>query len=198
MSLKETIIERCKADCAEQIQSCLLAVGQYRELLAQYTKRALLPGEAERLLVHLREQPLSDNSPAALESHAEIIARVQAIVDSPTIQFNAKRCADAAFLKLAAPLLKLEEAAAASLEKQLAELVEAECNFAAGYGLPHFNTPITEAVKSLLAGIRNHSFAAGTEKVTGNPILNPVSRLALGGLQVLFADESSKGEKAQE
>jgi hypothetical protein len=25
-----------------------------------------------------------------------------------------------------------------------------------------------------------------------------VSRLALGGLQVLFADESSKGEKAQE
>jgi hypothetical protein len=143
MSLKQTIINRCKADCSEKIQSCLLAVGQYQELLDQYTKRALLPGDAERLLVHLREQPLNDTSPSALEARAEGIARVQAIADSPTIQFNAKRCVDAAFTKLEAPLLELEAAAAKSLEKQLAELVEAERTFAAGYGLPHFNTPIT-------------------------------------------------------
>jgi hypothetical protein len=48
----------------------------------------------------------------------------------------------------------------------------------------------------LLASIRKHSFAVGTGKVTGNPILEPVSRLDLGGLKVLFSDETGEGGKA--
>jgi hypothetical protein len=183
---KNTIIERCKAECAEEIQACLQAIEQYQELLADYTKRSLLPGDAKRLLGHLSEQQLSDNSPASLESHAEAIARVQAIVDSPTIQFNAKRCVEAAFANLRAPVLKVEEAAVASIQKQLAELIEAERAFAAGYGLPHFKTPVTDVAASLLASMRNHSFSADREKVTGNTMLTPLSRLDLGGLQMLI------------
>jgi hypothetical protein len=194
--LQKTIVERLKAECAEEIQSLSRAVGNYQELVAEYGRRALLPGNAQRLVAHLREHMPSDNSPAALEAHAAIIAKAQAIVDSPTLQFNAKRAVDAAFTQLEGPVLKLEAAATASLNKILAEMFAAETSFAAGYELPHFDTPITESVKSLLAEVRRHSFADTRKTITGSPIIFPVSRLDLGGLQMLFvggAGEAGKG-----
>jgi hypothetical protein len=192
LSLKQTIVERCRAECAQQIQSVVLAHKEYQELIGQYAKRALFPGDAERLLAHLREQPLSDNSPAGIEAHAETLGRLQAICSNPTLQTDALRAANSAFEKLKAPVLALEESAAASLGKQLAEIVEAERTFQAGYGLPYFETPVSRAVAALLAGIRNHSFAADREKITGNPVLNPMSRFDLGGLQMLFSDEAAE------
>jgi hypothetical protein len=89
-------------------------------------------------------------------------------------------------------MVALEDAAAASLDRQITELVAAERAFFAGYGLPPEPTAVSRLAASLKEGIHNYSFANGKAQVTGmgGGAGNYVPRLDISSLRMLFMDEA--------
>jgi hypothetical protein len=192
INLKESIWARVRSECSAEIHACLLAIKEHRDLIEEYTRRSLLPGQAEALLKKLSDDPLQDPTAERLEAHALILSKLRAVKENTTVQLNAKRAANIKFMEAEPAMVALEAAATASLDRQTAELVEAERVFFAGYGLPPEPTAVSRLAASLKEAIHNHSFTNGKAQVTGmgGGAGNYVPRLDISSLRMLFMDEA--------
>ena len=192
INLKESIWARVRSDCSAEIHACLLAIKEHQDLISQFTERSLLPGQADAMILKLSGDHLRDPSADRLVAHARILADLKAIAGSATVQHNARRAVNGKFLEAEPAMVALEKAVAESLDRQTAELVEAERVFFAGYGLPQEPTGVSRLAASLKEGIHNHSFTNGKAQVTGmgGGAGNYVPRLDISSLRMLFTDEA--------
>ena len=191
-NLAEQIWQRVRSEAAEQIRACTIAIEEHRKLFDELTRRGLLPGAAKLLLQHFSEQPISDSSPAGLESRAEILAKLRVIEQSPVLQFEACRSVNAVYLQAETAVIALVQAATKSLDTQIAELIEVERSFLSGFGCPHEATGISRLAVSLKAGINAESFNRGKEAILGHPRSDYAPQLTIANLRELLADEAAE------
>src|ERR1035437_9784124 len=161
INLKESIWTRVRSECAAEITACYVALMEHGSLVEEYERLGLLPGVAAALLKKLSEEPLNDATPDRLEAHALILSKLRSIADSPSVQFNARRVLNAKFLAAGPAILAMENAVAMSLDRQTAELVEAERTWFAQYGLPQEPTAVSRLAAALKNGIHNYPFTNG-------------------------------------
>jgi hypothetical protein len=185
-NLREEILARIRAECDAQIQACRKAIQAHRSLVEEMSAKCLLPGEAARMLTHLSENPLSDPSPDRLQAHAEILSGLRAVAQNPSVSFEAARAVNRLYLEAEPAVTALALAAAQSLENQVAELIEVERVFLAGYGFPHEATAISRLAVSLTAGINSDAFTSGKQTIRNHPTSETAPRLSLGTLTALL------------
>ena len=193
INLKESIWARVRSECAAEIDACSVAIKKHRELLDEYTRRSMMPGQAGAMVKHLSEKALENPNPEMLQAHANILAGLQAIAQNPSVQFEACRAVNKLYIAVEGPVLALVQAATDSLDKQIAELVEIERVFLAGYGFPHEASAISRLAVSLKASINSASFNHGMETILGHPTSDYAPQLNLGSLGILL--EGQTGEK---
>jgi hypothetical protein len=185
-NLKEAIWAHVRSECGAEIQACSEAVQKHQELLGEYSRRSMLPGQAEAMVKHLSERALENPNPDMLQAHATVLAGLQAIANNPSVQFEACRAVNKLYLAAEGPVLALVEAATAMLEKQVAALVDAERTFLAGYGFPHEATAISRLAISLKADISAESFNHGKQAILNHPRSDCAPQLTLPSLQALL------------
>jgi hypothetical protein len=192
-NLTATIWTRVRSESAAEIADCSVALKEHRSLVEEYTRRSLLPGQAEAMLKKLSEESLQDPTAERLEAHALILSKLRAIAENLTVQGNARRAVNAKFMEAEPAILAMEKAVAASLDRQTAELVEAERAFFAGYGLPQEQTAVSRLAVSLKESIHNHSFTNGKSQIMGmgGGASDWVPRFDISSLRMLFADETA-------
>src|ERR1035437_3569196 len=71
-NLTATIWTRVRSESAAEIADCSVALKEHRSLVEEYTRRSLLPGQAEAMLKKLSEESLQDPTAERLEAHALI------------------------------------------------------------------------------------------------------------------------------
>jgi hypothetical protein len=88
----------------------------------------------------------------------------------------------------------MENAVAMSLDRQTAELVEAERTWFSQYGLPQEPTAVSRLAASLKDGTHNHPFTNGKNQIMGmgGGASDWVPRFDISSLRMLFADECSE------
>jgi hypothetical protein len=84
--------------------------------------------------------------------------------------------------------MELVQAATASIDKQIVELIQAETDWLASYGFPREATAVTRLAVSLKAGINADAFNHGKEAILTHPRAEVTPQLTLANLQVLFQD----------
>ena len=184
INLKESIWARVRSECSAEIAACSVAIKKHRELLDEYSRRSMMPGQAGAMVKHLSEKALENPNPEMLQAHANILAGLQAIAQNPSVQFEACRAVNKLYIAVEGPVLALVQAATDSLDKQIAELVEIERVFLAGYGFPHEASAISRLAVSLKASINSASFNHGMETILGHPTSDCAPQLNLGGLEI--------------
>jgi hypothetical protein len=185
-NLTEQIWHRVRSEVAEQIRACASAIEEHRKLFEELARRGLLPGDAKRLLQYFSEQPISDSSPAGLESRADILAKLRAIEQSQLLQSEACRSVNAVYLQAESAVVALVQAATKSLDTQVAELTEIERAFFAEHGFPHESTAISRLAVSLKGEISADAFNRGKEAILNNPSSDYAPQLNLASLKVLL------------
>jgi len=190
INLRENIWARVRSECAAEVRACALAIKEHHDLIEEYTRRSLLPGQATALLQKLSDEPLQDCTPERAEAHALILSKLRAIKENVTVQTNAQRAVNVKFMEAEPAILAMEKAVAQSLDRQTAELVEAERAFFAGYGLTHEQTAVSRLAESLKEIAHVSSFAHGKSQITGlgGALGAYIPRLTLGTLEILLSD----------
>ena len=193
-NLTAKIWTRVRSECAAEIAACCVAIKEHRSLVEEYTRRSLLPSQAEAMLKKLSEEPLNDATPDRLEAHALILSKLRAIAENLTVQGNARRAVNAKFMEAEPAILAMEKAVATSLDRQTAELVEAERAWFEQWGLPYEPTAVSRLAASLKDGIHNHSFTNGKSQIMGmgGGASDWVPRFDISTLRMLFADEAAE------
>jgi hypothetical protein len=190
-NLKESIWKHVRSECGAEVQACSEAIKKHSDLLDEYSRRSMLPGQADAMVKHLSERALENPNPDMLQAHANVLAGLQAIAHNPSVQFEACRAVNKLYLAAEGPVLALVEAATAALDVQVAELAEVEKNFLAGFGFPYEATAISRLAASLKAGINADAFNRGKEAILNHPRAEVAPQINLANLRVLFEDENA-------
>jgi hypothetical protein len=185
-NLKESIWQHVRSKCSAEAQACSEAVQKHEALREEYSRRSMLPGQAEAMVKHLSQKALDNPAPDMLQAHANVLAGLQAISQNPSVQFEACRAVNRLYLAAEGPVLALVEAATAALGVKVAELAEVERNFLAGYGFPYEATAISRLAISLKASINSDAFNRGKEAILNHPRAEVAPQINLANLQVLF------------
>jgi hypothetical protein len=164
-NLRESLWSRVRSECAPEIRAAFDAIKEHQGVIDELTRRSLLPGLAEAMLRHLSENPMENPTPERIEAHAEILAKLKAIASNPSVQFEARRQANLKYLTVEPFITAMETAVEASLDRQICELVKAETDFLADYGLPHEQTAISRLAISLKGQAGGHAYAGGKIQV---------------------------------
>ena len=185
-TLRQTIIERTRRECASELKSCLAAFAAHASLMQELSTRNLLPGAARLMLDKLRGEALPAASPEKLLSHAKILADLQAVADNQTIQNEARKIVNTKFLEAEPAVNALELAAASSLKRQTEEAVLAEHEFFESHGLPWEPTSLSKLPQSL--AVQSASFRSGKAQILGLGGTGYVPRLSMSDFGALVAD----------
>lgn len=185
INLRETIWARLRTECAAEIKACFLAIKGHQDVIDELTQRNLLPGQAEAMLKYLSENRLENPTPDRLEAHALILSKLKGIAQSPAVQFEAKRQANMKFLEVEPFIVAMESAVEASLDKQIAELVDAERAWFNNYGLPHEETAVSRMATTLKGMAGQHAYSAGKTQVE-HAAMDYVPRINVASFGELF------------
>jgi hypothetical protein len=185
-NLKESIWQHVRSECGAEINACSEAVQKHEALREEYSRRSMLPGQAEAMVKHLSERALENPNPDMLQAHATILAGLQALAQNPSVQFEACRAVNKLYLAAEGPVLALVQAATTTLDKQISELAEVERSFLAGYGFPYEATAISRLAVSLKSAISADAFNRGKEAILNHPRAEVAPQINLASLQVLL------------
>src|ERR1035441_56379 len=111
INLKESIWARVRSECSAEIAACSVAIKKHRELLDEYSRRSMMPGQAGAMVKYLSERALEDPNPERLQAHANILAGLQAVAQNQSVQFEACRAVNKLYIAVEGPVLALVQAA---------------------------------------------------------------------------------------
>jgi hypothetical protein len=189
MTLLEDIYIVVRAACAEQISAVAAVFKEHSDIIEDLSSRSLLPGQAAQMLKHLSEQHLDDPTPARLESHAAVLASLQAISGNPSVQFSARRAAKIVHDKAEGPLEALRQAVLAAIDREAEALRGQEEAFFSHYNLGWHETPVSRVAVDLRNKTAAHPLwpLPPDQRVLENPHSDHVHRRSTAGLEWLFA-----------
>jgi hypothetical protein len=185
INLRLAIWTRIRNECAAEISACFAAVKAHENVIADLSLRSLLPGQARVMLEHLTQNRLADPSPDKLEAHARILSGLQAIAANDSVQREARYQANDLFLKIGPPLLAMEDAACASIDRQISELEDAEREFFESYGLPREETALMLTAVAVKAALRENPYASGEAQIN-RPNVDYVPRISIASFPEYF------------
>ncbi len=141
-----SIIGRVKAGCVKEVAELKARCFEFSATREFLNLRGLLPGAAKREIDKVNSQIATAQNADEIQKLVDRKSQLVAVQSSYESQFTATRILNLQFMALKPTMVALEQAVEGLLSKQDAELVQAEKEFFATYGLPHQRTAVSNVV----------------------------------------------------